>query len=109
MIPKLEEIIPYCENLEVMANHFKISERTARRWLVHYDLYKPKKNFGPRKLNKKKAKEIRVKFNNQDVSIKELAKEYQVTFATVSRILHNITYPEKDFSKVYVVHNPKVN
>jgi hypothetical protein len=69
---------------------------------------KKRKNWG-RKLNKTKAREIRAKYNNQKLPIKKLAQEYKVTFATISRILHNITYRDKDFSKVYVIHNPKVN
>ncbi len=62
-----------------------------------------------RRFNKIIAREIRAKHNNQKKSIKDLAKEYKTTFSTVSRILHNITYRDKDFSKVYVIHNPKVN
>lgn len=81
------------------------------------DIFSPKKlkqssekrkNWG-RKLNKIKARQIRAKHRNQKFSIRQLAQEYEVTFATISRILHNITYPDRDFSKVYVIHNPKVN
>ena len=109
MIPKLTDLNPFLGDVEKIAIHFNVSDRTVRRWLSHYEIYEPKKNFGPNKLGKKKAREIRAKYNNQKVSIKKLAEEYGVTFATISRILHNITYPDKDFSKVYVVHNPKVN
>ncbi len=66
-----------------------------------------KKDGWGRKLNKKIAKEIRKRHANEKLSIKELAKEYEVTFATISRILHNIVYPEKPTSKVWVIYNPK--
>lgn len=87
------------------AERFGVSERTVRRWLKFYDMYCPTPNFGGSKLNLRLAREIRCRYTNEGVSIKDLAQAYQVTFSTISRILHNQTYPEKDTAKVSMIYN----
>lgn len=107
MKPTKDEIETFNGNWVAIANHFGVSERTARRWLESYGLYHPKKNYGSHKLNSDVAKEIRARHTNEGLSIKDLAKEYEVTFATISRILHNFTYPDPSTAKVSVTYNPK--
>lgn len=106
MIPQREQIEFYKNDIENLAKDFSVSERTARRWLEHYGFFDKKKNYGSCKLNRKIAKEIRAKYQNERLSIKELAIMYSVTFATISRIIDNITYPSKDVSSVSVICNP---
>lgn len=89
----------------VDAQRFGVSERTARRWLEFYGMYHPVPNFGSSKLNFQLAREIRCRYTNEGVSIKDLAQAYNVTFSTISRILHNQTYPEKDTAKISMTYN----
>ena len=68
-------------------------------------IYESKINYGA-KLNSQKAREIRAKYES-GISIKDIAKEYKVTFSTVSRIIQNVTYREiKETARVAVVYNP---
>ena len=85
----------------------------------NYDGFKPKKIIGEvkikqvvtkrvgwgRKLNKKIAHEIRKKYNDAKFSIKDLAKMYNVTIATIYNIINQVTYRDKDFAKISVIYN----
>jgi DNA invertase Pin-like site-specific DNA recombinase len=67
-------------------------------------LYNPKKNYG-NKLNLEKARDIRKK-HSDGLAIKELAREYHVTFSTISRIVQNLTYKETtETARVSVIYN----
>jgi hypothetical protein len=62
-----------------------------------FDVSKCKKtmpNFGARKLNLKKAREIRHIFQNTNCTQKYLAKKFDVTQTAIGRILNNIVYKE---------------
>lgn len=105
MIPSKEELLPFKENRRDAAKFFDVSEKTIINWFKKYELYEPKKNYGCGKLNRQKAEEIRNLYT-QGISMGELATKYQVTFATISRIIHNLIYREgKDTAIVSVVYN----
>jgi transposase len=80
-----------------------VSERTLQKNMNNYDIsfrdwkpekeYKKRKGWGGHKLNMKKAKVIRKLYDNGE-EIKNIAKRYDVTFSTISRIVNNITYKE---------------
>ena len=107
MKPSKEDLERFNGNLREVADFYDISERTARRWMQGYDLFKPQENYGACKLSFQQAKEIRVRHTNESMSIKDLAKDYDVTFSAISRILHNFTYRDPDTAKVHVTYNPK--
>ena len=87
---------------EEIAGKFKVSDKTVVRWLKHYKMFEKKS----RKLNQHKADEIRSK-HKDGKPIKELASEYDVTFAAISRVINNITYKKfKTYAKVTVSYNP---
>jgi transcriptional regulator with XRE-family HTH domain len=105
MMPKLEELQPYVNNRKKAAEKFGVTEKTIIRWLKHYGFYQPRPNYGCNKLNIEKAIEIR-QLHKEGKSIKELAELYGVTFSTISRIIHNITYKyEKEVADVKVIYN----
>jgi DNA invertase Pin-like site-specific DNA recombinase len=81
-----------------------ISERTLQNNMNNYKItlrdWKPKKEevpkrsgWGANKLSKQKAHAIRKLFED-GAEIKDIAKQYDVTFSTISRIINNITYKE---------------
>jgi transposase len=105
MKPSLEQLYPYENDRKSAAKHFNVSEKTICRWMQSEGIYECKKNYGV-KLNMQKAQEIRKKFE-EGSKIKDIAKEYGVTFSAISRILHNINYPViKETALVKVVYNP---
>lgn len=109
MIPNKEDLIPYVYYRKEAAKKFGVTEKTIINWLKKYNLYKPIKNYGCNKLNLEKATEIRELNKNGD-SIKKLSSEYNVTFATISRILNNKIYKhDKNFSTINVSYNIKNN
>ena len=69
---------------------------------------KKNKNSGAYKLNMRKASEIRVLFTNNHINIKDLAKMYNVTIATIYNIINQVTYRDKDFAKISVIYNPRI-
>jgi transposase len=97
----LKEQLLHLNRVEI-AERFGVSDRTVVRWLQHHDIFERR---GSGKLSLKKAREIRRK-HDAGASIKELAEEYDVTFATASRVLHRLTYKDPDFAKVSVIYNP---
>ena len=80
-----------------------ISERTLQKNMNNYGItfrdWRPKKEhikrkgWGGYKLNRQKAQDIREMFENGE-KIKNIAKNYNVTFSAISRIINNITYKE---------------
>lgn len=75
-------------------------ERTLQKWMNHHDIalrdYKEAKPNVQRKphLNSKIAKQIRLAFYDNDIPAKKLAEKYNVTQASIYRILANKTYKE---------------
>lgn len=105
MVPNKEELLPYRENRKEAAKFFGVTEKTIVNWMKKHEIYKAKPNYGCGKLNGEKALEIR-KLHSEGVSVKDIAKKYQVTFATISRIIHNLIYREdKNTAIVSVVYN----
>lgn len=104
MKPSKEELLPYVgDNRKRIAEIFDVSERTVVRWLKEYGLFQ---RVGRGKLSLKKARLIRQE-HHKGASIKELSSKYNVTFASISRVIHHITYPDrKEFAKVSVIYNP---
>lgn len=103
-MPKIEELLIFSNDKKSASKFFKVSEKTICRWMKIYKIYTPKKNYG-KKLNEQKAIEIRNKYRSGK-KIKDIAKEYNVTFSTISRIIHNINYKEiKPTSIVNVIYN----
>lgn len=107
MIPDKDDLFPYVNDRKAAAKKFNVTEKTITNWMKKYEIYKPKQNYGCNKLNFEKALEIR-KNHKQGESIKSLSSKYNVTFATISRIINNLIYVEKetkDTAKVSVVYN----
>lgn len=104
MKPSKEELLLYVEDgRKQIAEIFGVSERTVVRWLKEHDLFE---RIGRGKLSLKKARLIRQE-HQKGASIKELASKYNVTFASISRVVHHITYPDKkEFAIVSVIYNP---
>jgi transposase len=88
---------------EEIAEKFGVSEKTVIRWLKHHKMFEGK----GRRLNQTKADKIRAKYK-AGMSMKDLSTEYEVTFATISRVINNITYriDKKTYAKVTVSYNP---
>lgn len=105
MIPRKEELLPYVDDRKEAAKIFDVSEKTVSNWMKKYDLYVPKENFGCGKLDLKKAAEIR-KLHRDGAKMKELAAMYDVTFATISRVVHNLIYRKTiGTAEITVVYN----
>lgn len=105
MVPPKEVLQPYVNNRKEAARVFNVTERTIINWLKKHNLYSPRENYGCGKLNQNKADEIR-KLYKDGVTIKELAVRYGVTFSSIARVIHNLTYQEsRDVAIVSVVHN----
>jgi transposase len=108
MKPLKSELQLFVSDYKSAAIHFKVSEKTVSRWMKIEGLHKAKENYGV-KLNLEKAREIRLK-HSEGAKIKDLSSQYNVTFSTISRVIHNITYPEiKETAKVKVIYNPCVH
>ena len=108
MKPSKKELKPYIHDRKTAAKVFGVSEKTIIRWLKSYDLYEHG-HYGRGKLNAQKAIEIREK-HQTGMSMKQLAEEYGVTFATISRVVHRITYRDaggNSSANVTVVYNPR--
>lgn len=107
MIPSKNELLPYKNNRKQAAKFFKVTEKTIVNWMKKYEIYEPKQNYGCNKLDMTKAVEIRNLYK-EGYEIKNLAKKYQVSFSTISRIIHNFTYKEfENTALVNVVYNVK--
>lgn len=105
MIPTKDDLKPYLNNRKLACEKYNVSEKTIINWLKRYDLYEPRENYGCNKLNLDKAIEIR-KLHKSGVKMKDLASQYKVTFATISRIVHNLIYKEfKNTADISVVYN----
>lgn len=102
--PGFEELRTFRDNRKQAAAYFDVSERTIIRWLQYHNLYAPREGHG-RKLDLDKAREIRKK-HSDGKTIKQLAREYNVTFSSISRIVQNINYKEvRDTALVGVIYN----
>jgi transposase len=106
MKPPKEELEPYVHDRKAATKKYDVSEKTIIRWLKSYNIYEHG-HYGRGKIGKEKAVEIRTK-HQEGASIKSLAKEYDVSFASISRVVHRITYKDAgpDFANVSVVYNP---
>lgn len=105
MTPKKEDLIPFVNNRKEASKIFGVTEKTIVNWMKKYEIYHPKENYGCNKLNSQKAIEIR-KLHLQGHTIKELAEKYEVTFATISRIIKNSIYKQDiDTALISVVYN----
>jgi len=104
------------------AKKLGISERTLQKNMNFYDItmrdWKPKEEhiikegWGAYKLSFEKAIKIREMFYEERMEIKDIAKKYDVTFSTISRIVRNITYKENKTkfggeAKINVDYRPK--
>lgn len=106
MKPSKEDLIPYVYDRKAAAKLYDVSEKTIIRWLKSYNIYEHG-HYGRGKIGKDKTVEIRKK-HQEGASIKSLAKEYDVSFAAISRVVHKITYKEigPDSASVTVFYNP---
>ena len=111
MIPKKEELIKFSKNTKEAADKYQVTERTIINWMKKYKIYNPKLNYGCNKLDFDKAEQIRLLYQNNELKIKDLAKKFDVTNATISRIINNKIYKEKekDTAKISVIYTPPVD
>ena len=89
MKPSKEELIKY-QGIKNAAEHFQVTEQTVRRWLKHYGIYHPKKNYGPKKITKSIIQEIRKL--HHDYTQKKLGEKFGLTQAMIGRITNNISH-----------------
>lgn len=89
-IPSKEVLLPFVENLSAAAIEFNKSTRTIRRWLDHYEIYKPNKKYSPGKLDNKKASEIRRL--EKDFTQAELAEKFGVSQPLIGRVINGEIY-----------------
>lgn len=88
---------------------FGVSERTARRWLKALDIYEPRKGYGPGKISDPDALDIRISKSDGE-SVKSLANRYNVSPATIYRIVAGQTHRViKETALVSVIYNPDIN
>lgn len=102
--PSKEKLLSF-KTREDAAEAFNVSVRTVIRWLDEYGEYHPRKGYGP-KLTEDQV--VKVRLLHQDGwAIKDLAKKFNVTFSSISRIIHGITHKtkSKDVAEVSVVYN----
>jgi transposase-like protein len=100
-MPPVEELRPYKNNRKLAAEKYGVCEKTVIRWMQKAGLYQafPRLSF-------EKAEEVRRHYE-EGKTMKELAAQYGVTFSTISRIIHKITYhKEKEVADVSVIYNP---
>lgn len=88
--PHREDLAKYAKDIKGAALKWDVSERTVRRWLQSYDLYSPRKGYGPGKLDKNKVSKIRELIETHTQV--EIAKMFGVSQATVGRVVNNITH-----------------
>ena len=108
MRPPKDKLEPFVYDRDAAADKFGVSERTICRWMQHYGILVRKNNMGSNKLNLNKAREI-IRKHSEGTSMNDLAEEYEVTFSTISRVVHKINYrePAKETAEVHVVYNPR--
>ena len=105
MKPSKEDLVPYIHDKKTATKIYNVSEKTVIRWLKSYNIYEHG-HYGRGKIGKENAITIRDK-HIHGVSMKDLAQEYKVSFAAISRVIHGITYKEiHDCASVSVVYNP---
>ena len=90
MRPNKEELRKY--DIPTAAKKFEVSTRTIRRWLAQEGIYNPKPGYGPGKLDKNKAAEIRRLYFVENYTQIKLAKIHGVTQAMIGRIVNNLAY-----------------
>jgi transposase len=106
MTPTIEHLLPFVEDRKLAAQTFGVSERTIIRWMQKHGIYQPNESYRKNKLNVEEAEIIRSKHRQGD-TMSQLADEYHVTVATISRVVHNIIHKNiKETASVYVIHNP---
>ena len=96
MKPPKQELIPYQNDFPGAAKQFGVTERTIRRWMVSYELYQPKNNFGPGKLTKKQVQEIRVLYEADACTQAALAERFGVSQPTIGKIVNHISHKTGD-------------
>ena len=80
-MPNKEELQIYTHQLEAAANHYQVSMRTIRRWLLQQGIYCPRKGYGPGKLDTTRASEIRRLYRTDKYTQAQLAGMFAVTQA----------------------------
>ena len=93
MVPSKQELQSHTD--KELALRYRCSVRTVQRWRKKLNIKRP--GWGPRKLNMDKAREIRRRYWDDNLTQQELAELYQVSQAAIGRVVNNITYPEKKF------------
>lgn len=100
-----EDILPFVDDRKGGAAYFGVSERTFTRWLEFYGFYHTKENYQSHKLSVEQVAEIRQLYKD-GTKMKRLAELYKVTFATVSRVVHNVTHKRiTETAKISVIYN----
>jgi DNA-binding MarR family transcriptional regulator len=87
-----EELICYGKDYKSAANFYHVSERTIRRWMTSFGIYKPDHSYHPKKLNMEMANSIRQLYNTDKYTQIQLAKKFKVSQGTIGRIVNNFIY-----------------
>lgn len=75
------------------------SENTKHAVKNNLIKYKSGENHHFSKLNKQKVTEIREKYNNLNISKEELSKEYNLNYATIWKIIENLSWKDNNYIK----------
>jgi len=111
MRPSKEELEPYGQDIKAAAKAFNVTEQTVRRWLKHYGLYHPRRNFGPKHIPKKLVNEIRMLAETDKYTQKELGERFGLSQAMIGRIInndahhHDLHFGVRSQAKVEQVHH----
>ena len=87
-----EELICYKNNYKDAAIFYRVSERTIRRWMKTFGIYKPKEGYHPGKLDIMIARKIRELYNTDKYTQAALAKKFEVSQGTIGKIVNNVIY-----------------
>ena len=90
--PNKSELIDYMHDIKGAALRWGVNERTIRRWLALEDLYNPRDGYGPGKLDKEKAAQIR-RLSSTGYTQSQLGTIFNVSQAMVGRVVNNIAHP----------------
>jgi len=88
MKPTKETLYPFRKDIRNAANYFGVTEQTIRRWLKYYEIYEPKRNYGPNKLTAQDKIVIRKLYFSDKHTQQEIADKFEISQTMVGKIVN---------------------